>query len=186
MNRVAAGVLLVLLATPALAHTGAGAAGFGAGLWHPLLGLDHLLAMVAVGLLAGSQRGAAVWLWPASFVAAMVAGGSLALNGVGLSLVEPMVLASVLVLGAMLVAGVRPALPAGVGLVGLLALFHGHAHGSEIAEGASGIAYAAGFALSTAVLHGAGVLLALGTRPAASKALGAAITAGGLGLALLG
>lgn len=181
----AAAAALTLAAGPAAAHTfGAEGAGFAAGFGHPLLGFDHLLAMVAVGLWAGQLGGRAAWLVPAAFVGALAAGAGMALAGAALPAVEPAILASVLALGLLVAFAVR--LPAGVAmaLVAAFALCHGHAHGAEMPAAASPLLYGLGFVLATVLLHAAG--LALGraaTRlvlPALARAAGAAVAAAGL------
>ena len=187
-NPIAAAALVVLGATaPALAHTGHGdAQGIVHGFIHPLGGLDHLLAMVAVGLFAAHLGGRALWAMPSAFVAVMAVGGALGMNSVGLPHVETGIALSVVVFGAILAAGV--ALPVGLaaGLVGFFAIFHGQAHGAEMPAGASGVAYAAGFMIATAALHGAGIALGLGAgRLASMRAVrigGAAMAAAGVGL----
>jgi urease accessory protein len=133
---------------------------FAAGFAHPWSGLDHVLAMVAVGLWAGLKGGRAAWVWPLSFITVMVAGGFLGFAGVPLPMVEPGILASIIVLGlAVLLADDVP-VAAGVALIGLFALLHGHAHGGELAAEAAGVSFAAGFAAATAMLHGIGLLTA--------------------------
>jgi len=181
---------LTLLATPAFAHTGVGAtSGFAAGVAHPLFGLDHLLAMVAVGAWAALLGGRALWLVPAAFVAAMLVGGGVALAGVDLPMVETGIALSVVVLGALVAVNARVVVGAGMAVVAVFALFHGHAHGSELPAGLSAAGYALGFALSTAALHGAGIVAATllvklaSTRAvrlagAATAAVGVAIVAG--------
>ncbi|ACR70630.1 hydrogenase [Edwardsiella ictaluri] len=161
------GLLLLLLlcaATPTLAHTGVGAThGFWAGAYHPLSGLDHLLAMLTVGLWAAQRGGKALWGIPAAFVLTMIVGGALALvfNRVPGQAIEFGITASVLVLGLLVAARVRlPLLPSCL-LVGLFALFHGYAHGMEMPADADGLSYGLGFALVTALLHGAGLTLGL-------------------------
>lgn len=150
---------LSLIAVPAFAHTGVGATGgFAAGVAHPMLGLDHLLAMVAVGGWAALLGGRALWLVPAAFVAAMLAGGVLAISGVALPMVETMVALSVVVLGTLVAVNARMVTGVGMAIVAAFAVFHGHAHGSELPAGLSVLGYGAGFALSTALLHGAGIV----------------------------
>jgi urease accessory protein len=145
---------------PALAHTGADHLhGFAAGLLHPVGGLDHVLAMVAVGLWAGLLGGRAAWALPAGFLGAMVAGFGLGAIGLGLPMVEAGILASVIVLGALVAASARLSMVVAVPLVALFGLLHGHAHGTELA-GQGAVAYAAGFLAATAALHGLGVLAA--------------------------
>lgn len=176
LRKIIVAAPLALLATPAFAHLSPGGHGsFMAGFSHPLFGMDHILAMVAVGLWAALTGGRAVWLVPAAFVAAMAAGFALALAGVPLPFVEPAILASVIALGLLVALAVRLPVAAGMAVVGLFALFHGHAHGGEIGVAAM-LPYATGFALATALLHLAGVLLGLGIARAFSGNLGLAIT----------
>ena len=147
------------------AHTfGSQGAGLMAGLTHPFVGLDHLLAMIAVGIWAGQLGGRAVWLIPLTFVSVMAAAASLASFGLLLPLVEPAIACSVLILGLLIAGSVR--LPTSVGalLVGLFAVFHGYAHGLELPQAASPILYGAGFVLATALLHGLGIGFALNSR----------------------
>lgn len=178
-----------LAAGPALAHTGVGPAhGFLHGLEHPVFGIDHLLAMVAVGLWAGLVGGRAMWLWPLAFVAVMVGGALIGMTGVPLPFVEPGIVASVVVLGIVTAAAVRAPVAAGMALVGLFALFHGHAHGTEAPADASGLGYIAGFALATAFLHLVGLVVArLVSRPAVGtwivRGAGAAVAVWGIVLA---
>lgn len=147
------------------AHTfGSQGAGLMAGLTHPFVGLDHLLAMIAVGIWAGQLGGRAVWLIPLTFVSVMAAAATLASFGLLLPLVEPAITCSVLVLGLLIAGSV--CLPTSVGalLVGLFAVFHGYAHGLELPQAASPILYGAGFVLATALLHGLGIGFALNSR----------------------
>ena len=140
------------------AHTfGSQGAGLIAGLTHPFIGLDHLLAIIAVGIWAGQLGGRAVWLIPLTFVSVMAAAASLASFGLLLPLIEPAIACSVLVLGLLIAGSVR--LPTSVGalLVSLFAVFHGYAHGLELPQAASPILYGAGFVLATALLHGLGI-----------------------------
>lgn len=148
----------VLLPGAAFAHTGHAVGGFGYGFAHPLGGLDHLLAMLAVGLWAAQAGGRALWAVPATFLGVMAAGGGLALAGVALPAVELGIAGSVLAFGLLVAFAARLPLAAGVALTGAFALFHGYAHGAEMAAGASAAAYGAGFLVATALLHGAGVL----------------------------
>ncbi|HEX2555596.1 MAG TPA: HupE/UreJ family protein [Microvirga sp.] len=150
----------LLTAGPALAHTGAGAVhGFAAGFAHPMLGFDHLLAMVAVGLWAALAGGRALWAWPLAFAGVMVLGAGLGFSPLGLPHVELSIGATVVLLG--LAAAFQVSLPvlAGAALCGIFALFHGYAHGVEIPAEASAFAYVAGFTLATTLLHAAGVAL---------------------------
>ena len=157
-----AALAATLLPTAALAHTGVGdTSGFAHGFWHPIGGLDHVLAMVAVGAFAARLGGRALWIVPTAFVAMMAVGGLAGMEGIQLPFVETGIALSVVVLG--LVVAFRWKLPvaAASALVGLFAIFHGHAHGSEMPIDASGLAYAVGFMLATASLHVAGIGLGL-------------------------
>jgi urease accessory protein len=179
---------MTLAAGPALAHTGVGTvSGLAAGFAHPVGGLDHVLAMVAVGILAAQQGGRALWLVPAAFLAMMVAGGALGAAGFALPYVELGIVGSVIVLGAVVAAGRRMPVVLAMALAGIFAVFHGHAHGTEMPLNASGLEYGAGFVLATALLHGAGVGLGLGAataaRPLALRFGGGAIALAGLALA---
>ena len=151
---------------PTLAHAHAGAPGhthgFADGLAHPLLGLDHLLAMVAVGVWAAQLGGRARWAVPAAFVGVMMLGSALAMAGATMPMVESAILCSVMILGLLITSAARLPLAASLAVVGLFAAFHGLAHGMEIPANANGLAYTGGFALVTAALHGAGFLLAVG------------------------
>ena len=153
---------LALCLVPALAHAhpghGAEAGGIGWGLVHPFTGLDHILAMVAVGLWAVQLGKRALWLLPAAFVSAMTVGAALGMGGVPLPFVEPAILASVIGLGALIAFGVRLPLGASAATVALAALFHGQAHGSEMPVNASGLLTAIGFVIATAALHGIGIV----------------------------
>lgn len=150
---------LTLLAGSASAHPGHDAVSFAAGFGHPLGGLDHLLAMLAVGLYASRQSGHARWALPVTFVLAMLGGAALSLSGVALAGVESGIAVSVLVLGLLLAFVVRLPVALSAPLVGLFALLHGHAHLSEI--GASQVfTYVAGFLCATALLHGTGFAIA--------------------------
>ena len=140
------------------AHTfGSQGAGLMAGLTHPLVGLDHLLAMIAVGIWAGQLGGRAVWLIPLTFVSVMAAAATLASFGLLLPLMEPAIACSVLVLGLLIAGSVRLPTSLGALLVGLFAVCHGYAHGLELPQAASPILYGAGFVLATALLHGLGL-----------------------------
>jgi urease accessory protein len=149
---------LCLVPTAALAHTGVGStSGFMHGFMHPLSGLDHQLAMVLVGMFAYQLGGRAMWLVPATFIAFMALGGFLGITGAPLAFVEIGIALSVVVLGAIVAFGVKAPLAVAMGVVGLFAVFHGHAHGTEMPLDASGAIYGAGFMLATALLHAAGV-----------------------------
>ena len=155
-------MLLVCAAAPAFAHVGVGStASFGAGVEHPLSGLDHITVMVAVGLWAALKGKRALWVWPATFVGVMLTGGALGMAHAPVPFVEPGILASVVVLGLMVALAVDLPLTVGAGIVGVFALLHGHAHGSEVAENVGGFEYMAGFAVATASLHAIGIAFAL-------------------------
>lgn len=175
-------ILLVLLLMPELAdaHVVMGeTAGWLHGMAHPFTGLDHLCAMIAVGLWAKQTGGRAIWLVPASFVSVMMAGGLLGMQGIQIPFVESGILASLLILGLLIAAAIRLPLAASVAIVGVFALFHGNVHGIEMPHtGASG--YALGFVLSTAILHLTGIgiatVLARTGHPGWLRLTGAAIT----------
>lgn len=186
----AAAALAALLPGVAMAHTGVGdGAGFAHGFWHPITGLDHVLAMVLVGMLAWQLRGRAVWLVPATFVLVMAIGGALGVAGMALPLVELGIALSIVVLGAAVALQVRAPAAIAMAVVGLFAVFHGYAHGAEMPASAIGLAYGLGFVTATALLHlgGIGLGLVLG---AAGDRYGLALrSAGGVaalaGLAIL-
>jgi len=161
VTRVAAAAILVAIPGAALAHPGHDAGGFAHGLVHPLGGLDHVLTMVAVGLYAALPGGRALRLVPATFVGVMAIGGALGAAGYPLPYVETGIALSVIVLG--LAVALRVSLPTlgAMALAGLFAIFHGHTHGAEMPLGVSGVTYAAGFMLATALLHGAGIAIGL-------------------------
>lgn len=151
---------LALLAMPtfAFAHPGVGdASGFTHGFAHPISGVDHILAMVMVGLFAYQLGGRSFWLVPSTFGLVMALGGALGAMGVSVPFVETGITLSVVVLGAIVALGVKAPAAVAMGLVGLFAIFHGHAHGAEMPENAGGIGYAAGFMIATAALHTAGL-----------------------------
>jgi urease accessory protein len=155
-----AALALTLVPSAAFAHPALGDAhGFVQGFAHPLGGVDHVLAMVTVGLFAWQLGGRALWLVPAAFVLAMAVGGTLAMLGVSVPLVELGIALSIIVLGAVVALGVKAPLALAAGLVALFAIFHGHAHGSEMPLEAAAAVYGAGFVLATALLHIVGIAL---------------------------
>jgi urease accessory protein len=187
----------VLSASPLGAHAGGGAASFAGGVSHPIGGPDHLLAMVAVGVLAvvgARQDRRFLWAAPAMFVAAMVAGGAAGMAGVVAEPFELVIVGSVLALGVAIGAASWSAasdhgplvLVAALGLVGVAGLAHGHAHGVEAAAGTDAAAYVVGFVVATVALHAGGALVAAAvrSRPALVTALAVAIT--GAGASLIG
>jgi urease accessory protein len=143
-------------------HVEAGrAAGLASGLLHPVSGLDHVLAMIAVGVWGAQLGPPAVWLLPITFPMVMAFGGMIGLLGVTIPGVEVGIALSALILGVAVLLEARPPLALAAALVGLFAVFHGHAHGTELPEGASGILYSVGFVVATGSLHGAGIALGL-------------------------
>ncbi|RUV41816.1 MULTISPECIES: HupE/UreJ family protein [unclassified Mesorhizobium] len=180
-------ILFLAAAMPAYAHVGVGTtSSFTAGFMHPLSGLDHMTVMIAVGLWAAMKGGKAVWAWPLAFVGVMVAGAALGMLQVPVPFVEPGILASVVALGLLVALAVDLPVSAGVAIIGLFALFHGHAHGTEVPENAGGLEYMAGFAVATALLHGIGIAAALGLGlrfRALARLAGAACATVGAGLA---
>ena len=159
MKHIRLALALALVPMVAQAHPGHGSetAGIGAGLAHPFTGLDHILAMIAVGLWAVQLGKRALWLLPVSFVSAMAAGAALGMAGVRLPFVEPAILASVIGLGALVAFAARLPLGASAAVVAVAALFHGQAHGSEMPADASGLLSVTGFILATAMLHAIGI-----------------------------
>jgi urease accessory protein len=187
--KLAAGAvaLIALMVQEASAHTGVGdASGLVHGMIHPVTGIDHVLAMVTVGLFAAHLGGRALWLVPASFVAMMALGGVLGFYGIALPFIETGIACSVMVLGAVVALQTSLPLTAAMGMVGAFAVFHGHSHGTEMPIDISALGYGLGFLLTTAMLHvvGIGLGLALGRlshRPARRLS-----QVGGAGIALAG
>jgi urease accessory protein len=182
--------LVVLASDAALAHTGAEhVLSFAAGFKHPFTGFDHMLAMVAVGLWAGLNGGRALWAWPVAFVSVMLLGGALGISGIALPMVEAGILASVVVLGLLVLAAVRLPVAVGAILVAAFALLHGHAHGAELPANAAAVTYAAGFAAATAILHAFGIEVAHLAGSAngrlAVRGAGALVAAAGVALAVV-
>lgn len=154
-------IFLLSFTAPAFAHLNPAEHGsFSAGFTHPIFGMDHVLVMFAVGLWAWQIGGKAIVAVPSAFVAAMIVGFALSLLGAPLPFVEPTILASVVALGLLLTFAVKLPSTTGAVLVAAFALFHGHAHGSELG-GATALGYALGFALATATLHAGGIALGL-------------------------
>ncbi|BCG84490.1 protein hupE [Mesorhizobium sp. 113-3-9] len=180
-------ILFLAAAMPAYAHVGVGTtSSFTAGFMHPLSGLDHMTVMIAVGLWAALKGGKAIWAWPAAFVGVMLGGAALGMAHVPVPFVEPGILASVVALGLLVALAVDLPVSAGVAIIGLFALFHGHAHGTEVPENAGGLEYMAGFAVATVMLHAVGIAagLSLGLRlRGLARVAGAACAAIGVGLA---
>ena len=180
-------ILLLAAAMPAYAHVGIGTtSSFTAGFVHPLSGLDHMTVMIAVGLWAALKGGKAIWAWPLAFVGVMLVGGALGMLHMPLPFVEPGILASVVALGLLVALALDLPVSAGVAIIGLFALLHGHAHGTEVPENAGGLEYMAGFAVATALLHATGIAVGLGLGlrfRGLARAAGAACAAVGVGLA---
>lgn len=177
---------IVVSATPAEAHTGQHLiSGFAAGFGHPFTGLDHMLAMVSVGLFAAFLGGRAIWTVPAGFIAMMLVGGATGIMGIGIPAAEAGIAASIIVLGGLIAWG-RSWHPAtAMALAGGFALFHGYAHGIEIPEGSGVLAYSAGFALASLALHLFGLAAGAGLtkQSQASRMSGVVVTLAGLWVA---
>jgi urease accessory protein len=153
------------IATPAIAHSGGTIrTGLGGGLTHPLFGLDHVIAMVAVGLWGAFLGPPAIWLLPIVFPLLMALGGVLGIIGIPLPGVEIGIAVSTIVLGSAVALACRPPLSIAAALVGIFAIFHGHAHGAELPPGADAVAFSVGFVTATGGLHLCGVALGLLTR----------------------
>jgi urease accessory protein len=179
-----AAALLLLAPTIAQAHQEAGqAAGFLAGLSHPVSGLDHVLAMVAVGLWGAVLEAPAIWVLPVAFPAVMALGGLMGLLGIQLPGVEVGIAVSAIVLGAAVIAELRPPLWLATTIVAFFAIFHGHAHGRELPDGTSALLYSLGFVMATGLLHAFGILLGVAHRWSAGRQ---AVRAAGGGVALAG
>src|SRR6266508_4442056 len=180
--------LLVLaalfVAAPSFAHTGDGfSGGFSGGFGHPIFGPDHVAAMVAVGLWGAFLGPPAIWLLPIVFPLVMAFGGVLAILGVPLPGVEIGIAVSAIVLGLMVALAVRPPLSIAAVLVGAFAIFHGHAHGAELAPGVNALAFSIGFVVATGLLHLAGISFGLLARWPAGRI---AVRAAGGAIALAG
>jgi urease accessory protein len=188
--RAAAAILATLVPTAAWAHPGhESSLGFAQGFVHPVTGIDHVLAMVAVGLFAAQLGGRALWAVPLSFVAVMALGGALGVMGIAVPFVEAGIAISVIALGLAVALRWQWPVASAMALVGVFAIFHGHAHGAEMPIAASGLEYGLGFMLATALLHGVGIGFALGiarfgraTSPRAVQFGGAAMAVAGVGI----
>ena len=185
-------VALLLAPSVAFAHPGHGEGGsLLAGFIHPFSGIDHLLAMTAVGLFAAHLGGRALWAVPATFVAMMALGGVFGAAGVSLPFAETAIALSVLVFGFVIFSGMTPPVLAAMALVGIFAIFHGHAHGTEMPVGGSEVVYGIGLMVATTLLHGFGITLGLAIRwfddvpgRRAMQACGVAIALIGAGLTI--
>ncbi|HWH49852.1 MAG TPA: HupE/UreJ family protein [Burkholderiales bacterium] len=158
----------------ALAHVGQGdiSGGFLAGVAHPVFGLDHVVAMVAVGIWGAQLGKPAIWVLPVTFPLVMAFGGVLGGLGVPIPGIEIGIAVSAIVLGGMIAFATRPPLWVAAIVVGIFAIFHGHAHGAELPESANAISYAVGFVAATGSLHALGILIGVANRwNAGAKAL---------------
>ncbi|HLT01527.1 MAG TPA: HupE/UreJ family protein [Geminicoccaceae bacterium] len=180
---IAAAALLVF-PDLALAHQAGAAGGLASGFAHPILGADHLVAMVAVGLWGAFLGQPAIWLLPVVFPFVMALGALLGINGVALPAVEMSIAGSALAFGAVVALALRPPLWLAAVLVGAFALFHGHAHGTELPQAVNPLAYGVGFVVATGLLHLSGITLGLLARwPAGVRVVrfaGIAIACAGL------
>jgi len=153
-------VFCLMIASPALAHVEQGQAiGFITGLEHPWSGLDHVLAMIAVGLWGAQLGNPALWILPVTFPMVMAMGAMMGLLGIPVPGIEIGIALSAILLGAMVLGEVKPKLYIAAVMVGFFAIFHGHAHGTELPAGQSGLLYSMGFVIATGVLHGIGILI---------------------------
>ncbi|MFN3145104.1 MAG: HupE/UreJ family protein [Paracoccaceae bacterium] len=185
MSRIAQlSLVLLLAATPALAHEGEGiAGGFISGLTHPIFGWDHVVAMVAVGLWGAFLGKPAIWILPIVFPLVMAVGAAMGVAGIPVPQVETGIALSGVVLGLLVALAVKAPLWVASVIVGIFAIFHGHAHGTELPDAANPAAYAVGFVISTGLLHMAGIafgyLTALPMGTYAVRAAGVVIAAVG-------
>lgn len=186
------GLVALFAAIPALALAHPGhehTTSFISGFMHPMGGLDHLLAMLAIGLWAASLGGRALWAVPAAFIGTMLVGGGLAVAGVQVPFIEQGIVLSVILMGALLVGAARFPVAICAGIAGLFAVFHGAAHGLEMPLNANGVEYALGFAAATALLHlvgiGFGAAIARFQAPIITRVTGSLIAVAGLFLALI-
>jgi urease accessory protein len=186
---IRAGLAAIFASIPALAsaHTGVGStAGFIHGFSHPISGIDHILAMVAVGIFAANLGGRALWAVPLTFMALMAAGGAIGIAGMPLPFVEIGIGLSIIVLGLLVAVRVEWPVASAMVLVGLFAMFHGHAHGTEMPVDVSGAAYAIGFVTATGLLHLAGIAIGLGIAATGGRYSHRITQAGGAAVAIAG
>ena len=162
--------LFLGLTPSAQAHVEGGqAAGFVTGLMRPWSGLDHVLAMIAVGLWGAQLGNPALWVLPVTFPMVMAMGAMMGLLGIPLPGIEIGIAVSAIILGGMVLGEVKPNLIVAAVMVGIFAIFHGHAHGTELPPGQSGLLYSMGFVIATGILHGIGILIGLIHRWPAGK-----------------
>jgi urease accessory protein len=185
MQKATLAAILLVLAGAAVAHEGGGiAGGFSSGFMHPVLGWDHVVAMVAVGLWGAFLGRPAIWLLPIVFPMVMAFGGAIGLSGLHLPAVETGIALSAIVLGAVVALALRPPIWVAAAIVGSFAVFHGYAHGVELPRAADPPAYSLGFVIATGMLHLVGIAIGLVVRWPAGKgtvrAVGAAIAMAGV------
>jgi urease accessory protein len=168
----------------AYAHTGEGAVGgFISGLMHPVVGPDHVIAMVAVGLWGAFLGVPAIWLLPVVFPLVMALGGIMGILGIPVPAVEIGIAVSAIALGALIAFAARPPIWIASIIVGIFAIFHGHAHGTELPEAVNPLAYSIGFVLATGILHASGIAFGLLTKWPAGRV---AVRSGGVIISILG
>jgi urease accessory protein len=168
-------------------HTGFGpVSGFEAGFLHPVSGLDHILAMVSVGILAAQLGGKSIWLIPLSFVSMMIIGASFGFFGMAIPFVEYGIIGSVIVLGLAIAFGHKTPLTLAITIVGISSVFHGNAHGLEMPNNISGIEYGLGFTIATALLHMTGILINLFIHKAQKKVASFMVRATGAVISVVG
>ena len=175
-------IFLLGASSTAFAHPGHNVSGLAAGLMHPFSGLDHLLAMLAMGLWAAQGGGRKIWLLPATFMTMLVVGAGIAMQWQSLPLVEAGIAASVLALGLLIALSLQFPVTLSVAVTALFSLMHGYAHGLELPDSAAPFAYALGFLAATATLHLSGIAVGIATRQRyafLAKSLGIAIAASG-------
>ena len=181
-TRFLTAILLFGTSSMALAHPGHDLSGFSAGLMHPFSGLDHLLAMVAVGLWAAQSGGHRIWLLPATFMAMLAAGAGIAMHWQSLPMVDAGIAVSVLALGLLIALSLQLPVMFSVAITALFGLLHGYAHGLELPGSAAPLEYALGFLAATAALHFSGITLGITTRrhyALLSRIIGSAIAISG-------
>ncbi len=177
-------LMIALVATAANAHSGEGInTGFASGFWHPILGWDHVVAMVAVGLWGAFLGQPAIWVLPVVFPLVMAIGGALGIIGMPLPAVETGIALSGVVLGLLIAFAVKAPIWVAAVIVGTFAIFHGHAHGTEFPDQFNAYGYAIGFVIGTGLLHLAGIAFGALTRMEVGRV--AVRGAGGL-IALVG
>lgn len=177
-------IAIALFAAQASAHTGEGInSGFASGFWHPILGWDHVVAMVAVGMWGAFLGKPAIWILPIVFPLVMAFGGALGIAGIPLPAVETGIALSGVVLGLLVAFAVRAPIWIASVIVGLFAIFHGHAHGTELPQAFSAYGYAVGFVVGTGLLHLFGIGMGFLTK---SRIGTLAVRATGGGIALVG